>query len=129
MEVTVTAPAIISANNLGLIFLIIFPSFFVQKKDDQTIIVLFTQKTISSYTYALINCIILSMFSLPLFIPSPMTTQSITLMIVMITPATPNTVNGILLWTPSPQYASMIPIEDRIMRLRIHFLRLLSICV
>ena len=58
-----------------------------------------------------------------------MTTQSITLMIVMITPATPNTVNGILLWAPSPQYASMIPIEDRIMRLRIHFLRLLSICV
>lgn len=53
----------------------------------------------------------------------------ITLMIVMITPATPNTVNGILLWAPSPQYASMIPIEDRIMRLRIHFLRLLSICV
>ena len=39
------------------------------------------------------------------------------------------TVNGILLWAPSPQYASMIPIEDRIMRLRIHFLRLLSICV
>ena len=42
-----------------------------------------------------------------------MTTQSITLTTVRITPITPNTVNGILLWTPSPQYASMIPIEDK----------------
>ena len=55
-----------------------------------------------------------------------MTTQSITLMIVMITPTTPNTVNGILLWVPSPQYASMIPIEDRTMRLRIHFFEVIE---
>ena len=69
---------------------------------------------------------ILSTFALPRLIPRPMTTQSITLMIVMITPATPNTVNGILLWTPSPQYASMIPIEDRIMRLRIPFFEVIE---